>query len=224
METELLMLMLLGMGNGLLHALDADHISAVSSLAVAGTLSRRRIFRTVVMWSVGHGALLLGIVLSTMSLGIVVPHWLIKIAEISIGIILLAVGLGILLPFLRRTLRITSHRHPRQAVHIHLHDKDHGPLSDHRPVLVGMIHGVAGSAPLLAVLPAMFGGNHAAAGLYILLFSLSVGAAMCLFGGLFSGVSAIVSTRLARGQVYLQRLLGCQAMIFGGYWLFVSAT
>ena len=82
-----------------------------------------------------------------------------------------------------------------------------------------MVHGVAGSAPLLAVLPALFQKNYTAAGAYSVLFSLCVCLAMCLFGGLFGRLSHSVFKRLDRGFIYLQRFLGLQAIGFGVYWI-----
>ena len=222
MTTELLLLMLLGMGNGLLHAFDADHIVAVSSLAGRGEISRYRIFRTAALWSLGHGTVLLCIVVLVLGLGVAMPEPVFRAAELAIGVILVAVGAGILSPLMARKVRISRHRHGDQPPHIHLHRENHRQSSDHRPVLVGMIHGVAGSAPLLAVLPAMFQQNYGVAALYILLFSVCVGLAMCVFGGVLGQVSQVIGRRLESGILYFQRFLGLQAIAFGGYWIYAS--
>src|SRR5690606_41463876 len=55
MNTDMLWLLALGAGGGLLHALDADHILAVSTVAAGGDASRRRVLRTAPHWAPGHG-------------------------------------------------------------------------------------------------------------------------------------------------------------------------
>lgn len=221
MSMELWLLMVLGMGNGLLHAFDADHVVAVSSLAGSGKkVSRRQIFRTALMWSLGHGTVLLFIVFLALGLGVVLPESLFSLAELAIGIILVLVGLGLLLRVYRHRLRITQHDHGDGHTHTHIHHPEHHHASDHKPVLVGMIHGLAGSAPLLAVLPALFQQNYGAAGFYILLFSAAVCLAMCLFGGLLGGVSHFICARVESGFSHLQKVLGVQAILFGGYWIY----
>ena len=158
MNTDMLWLLALGAGGGLLHALDADHILAVSTVAAGGDASRRRVLRTALNWALGHGLSLGVVTLSVLGLGLAMPEGLSAMAELLVGVILLAAGLSLLWAGWRGEVALSLHRHGGLPAHAHLHGRDHvgAPgrgLVDHRPVLIGIIHGVAGSAPLLALLP-----------------------------------------------------------------------
>ena len=219
MTAELVLLMMLGMGNGLIHALDADHILAVSSVAASDKPSRRGIFRTALMWALGHGASLLMVTIAALGLGWVIPEGLSQAAEIAVGVLLIAIGLSIFVQLRKSDIRLSHHHHDHLPPHTHLHNADHGNRADHKPVLVGVIHGIAGSAPLLAVLPSLIQSHFLIAGLYILLFSVCVGLAMCIFGGVLGTLVHYLGRRFTRGIKIFQSVLGVQAIGFGCYWI-----
>ena len=217
MNTDMLWLLALGAGGGLLHALDADHILAVSTVAAGGDASRRRVLRTALNWALGHGLSLGVVTLSVLGLGLAMPEGLSAMAELLVGVILLAAGW-------RGEVALSLHRHGGLPAHAHLHGRDHvgAPgrgLVDHRPVLIGIIHGVAGSAPLLALLPLVIKAQFLLAGLYILLFTLCVAFAMCVFGGLLGALVSRLQERSRRAFGLLRGLLGLYAIGFGGFWL-----
>jgi nickel/cobalt transporter (NicO) family protein len=220
MSPEILLLLLFGMGNGLLHALDADHILAVSAVAMQGDNRRGRILRTAVMWALGHGGALIVLIGVALGFGLVIPEALSSAAELLVGIILISVGITLLYQLGRGRLKVTHHHHDHLPGHTHIHDDNHGRRSDHRPMLVGVVHGVAGSAPLLAILPLVIKSQFLVAGLDIFLFRVSVAVMMCVFGGLLSIVVQGLASRYRHGITVLQSLLGVQAIAFGGYWLY----
>src|SRR5690554_5493586 len=213
MTPEIILLLALGAGGGLLHALDADHILAVSTVAVSGDASRRRILRTAFNWALGHGLSLALVTLVVLGFGLAVPETLSSAAELLVGAILVAVGLSLLRGLWRGELRFSAHRHSGLPTHVHLHDAAHLPASDrrdagdHRPVLIGIIHGIAGSAPLIALLPLVIKAEFVLAGLYILLFTLCVAAAMCLFGGLLGALVSDLQSRFRHSLALLQGVL-----------------
>jgi len=221
MTIELLLLMALGMANGLLHALDADHILAVSSVALSDQPARVKVLRTALLWAVGHGLSLMVFTAIALGLGWAIPPSVSFAAELAVGVILIAVGLSIIYQLRHRHIRISHHSHDGLPAHTHLHHSDHSGrgLADHKPVLVGVVHGIAGGAPLLAVLPGLVQEQFTIAALYILLFSLCVGLAMCTFGGLLGGVVKVVNRRFSHGLRVFQGVLGVQAIGFGGYWI-----
>ena len=223
MSAEILLLLALGMGNGLLHALDADHVLAVSAVALGDKESNRKIskgiLRTAVLWALGHGTSL--VVLTTLAIGLgwAIPQRLSSVAEVLVGLILIAAGGAIWAQLWRGRLRISHHRHEGLPPHVHIHTEGHGHRSDHKPVLVGIVHGIAGGAPLLAVLPLMISSQFLLATSYILLFSASVALMMCAFGGLLGSLVRWLGTTFEHGVTALQGLLGAQAIGFGCFWL-----
>lgn len=207
-----------GIGLGLLHAFDADHVMAVTGLA-----QRRRPVEVVMLcarWALGHGLTLL-----LLTLGLVVFGWQLdpqasRWAERIIGLLLIGVGGLLLYGVARPRIRIETHIHGG-VVHTHL-VAGAGHTRNHLPVLVGVVHGVAGSAPVLAVVPALSQGQLLPALLYVLLFSLGVMTSMLVFG-----ISLGASQRWLQrtGPVYMRwgrGLLGTLSMGFGGYWLSLS--
>lgn len=208
-------LLLLGFGLGLIHALDADHVMTVSSLNQR-RFSIKQTIAFSVNWAVGHGGILLLVGLVFFGLGYELPAYVRSLAEKSVGLLLIALGACLLYSLHQESLVITTHSHGKlQHTHWH-HSKPHS-LTKHTPVLVGMLHGLAGSAPVLALIPALASGQLAIA--YLLMFSLAVIFFMLLFG-LALG---FVQSRLQRVNPIwyrdLRRLLAGGAISMGCYWL-----
>lgn len=192
----------LAFGLGLLHALDADHIMAVSGLA-ARRPSLRNSLRFCSRWAIGHGLTLLLIGGAVLLLGMAIPEQFSALAEGFIGIVLIAIGLWILWDLLHSRAHLHFHDHdnlPRHA-HWHAHHDHSAPHSlqhnedphqhKHSAVLVGVLHGAAGSAPLLVLIPVAGLGNSPWLGMgYLALFGLGVLLAMFIFGGLLGSTFA----------------------------------
>lgn len=186
--------LMLAFGLGLLHALDADHVMAVSTLA-----AKRPTFRSCIRfcshWATGHGVALVVIAASVYLFGLAIPEQLSGMAESLVGGMLIAIGGWVLWQTTRRGLRLSFHRHEPDLHHAHWHQQDHQQTRDHSAVLVGLLHGVAGSAPLLVLLPLSKMGSVTVAMGYVALFALGVIVSMVIFGGL-----------MAQGYRQLERL------------------
>jgi ABC-type nickel/cobalt efflux system permease component RcnA len=215
---------------GLMHALDADHIMAVSGLASARAGSRSSI-RFCTRWAMGHGVTLLLIGIVVLLLGAAIPVALSRIAESSVGAVLILIGLWMLWDLRRRNAHLHFHQHdglpPHAHWHVHESEQCHHHNRDshthqHGAVIVGVIHGLAGSAPLLALLPLASAGSPWLGIAYVLVFGLGVLMMMVLFGGLLGWVidrldqwSALVLTRL-------RTMAAIISMGMGGYWLYAA--
>lgn len=200
---------------GALHALDADHVLAVSALGAEHDRGARSYS---LHWALGHGGAVLVAGLCVLGLGTAVPTGLSGMAEALVGLVLVMLGLQVL-----RRLRIERRRATPGHMHWHMHDglplhphwHTHAPTlhqhetarkphahRHHRAVMVGVLHGTAGSAPLLALLPATQLGSPAWGLAYLLLFCLGVVAGMGVFGRLLGGALRGLGrrdVRLARG-------------------------
>jgi ABC-type nickel/cobalt efflux system permease component RcnA len=147
----------LGFLLGLRHALDADHLAAVSTM-VSEQPSLRSSGFIGLCWGFGHTATLLAVGLTVIALRINVPEPVTQWFEVAVGgmLVLLGVSLGWRL----WTERWHSHRHEHGGrLHLHFHrhlaDPSHGHVhwgqASVKPVLVGMVHGLAGSAALVVL-------------------------------------------------------------------------
>ncbi len=177
--------LILAFSLGLLHALDADHIMAVSGLA-----SKRPTFKSCIRfcyhWATGHGLALLSIAACVYFFGIAIPESLSGFAESLVGIVLILIGAWTLFDVFRKGLLVSFHKHEPDIHHAHWHQKNHHKVQDHSALLVGVLHGIAGSAPLLVLLPLSKMGSATMAMSYVLLFGLGVITSMAIFGGLMA--------------------------------------
>ena len=200
--------LLLGLGLGAVHALDADHIMAVSLLN-----SRRvpawRLIGSCLYWAGGHSLVLMALFAALALFGAALPPAMQSAAELAAGSLL--VGLGLALLWQVRGARLRSHSHGGLR-HIHLW---RGPHNGHASLLVGALHGLAGGAPLLALIP---GGAVNGWGLgYIALFCIGMSAAMIAFGAGFGGMAALLQRR-GLGD-WLPRSVALAAVVVGGFWM-----
>lgn len=185
-----------GFGLGLLHALDADHIAAVSGLTSTRPGPRAG-WAFCLRWSMGHGLMLLAIGGAVLLAGMAIPQEMSAYAEGLVGLVLLGIGAWVAIDLLRSRVHIHFHQHDGLPNHAHWHAHNDAASRHHRraghahrhgAVLVGALHGLAGSAPLLALLPLASAGAPWVGLAYIGCFSVGVLVAMLLFGGVLGGL------------------------------------
>jgi len=226
MEINLLTSILsLGFSLGLLHALDADHIMAISSMSTANTGNRSgwSVLRTVgfcMRWALGHGSIILALAALFIFARIELPHFVPQLAEKLIGLLLIFMGGWIMRGLWHQRLTLKTHRHDT-ITHAHLVsvNKKH---QNHTPVLVGITHGLAGSAPILAIIPALETENAWIGLAYVALFPLGVLTAMLVFGVFLGKLQAWI-TGWGQNVFQISRIVVAFGSIsFGGYWLFAS--
>lgn len=222
MDHSIFLLLVTSLSLGLLHAFDADHIMAVSSLA-AKKFSAKQLALFCGRWALGHGA-----TVCALAFVLIMFDWrpsdsVALWAERLIGAMLLGVGLVIIYRFFKSTptLTIQAHHHYDGTHHTHLvstashHEK-------HLPVLVGVVHGVAGSGPLLALLPSLISTAPSTGVAYVLVFSLGVLLSMLCFGLALGYVQNNVQQHSERLFRYAKAALGVGASVLGGYWILGS--
>jgi len=225
MIIEILPLILLGFSLGLMHALDADHVMAVTALSN----QKPSFFKTLwfsANWAIGHGGVLLisGVVL--FGLGISIPTPLQYFAELSVGLLLIGVGLYTFWQFKQQKLRMTVHHHG-DIEHSHWHDTQHlenaelKPTQEtHLPIMVGSLHGLAGSAPALALIPVASQGEMSTVIVYLLVFSLGVMLSMMLFGLGLGSIQGFLKKGHQRAQYWSQRFIATTSTLVGCFWLY----
>jgi nickel/cobalt exporter len=222
MDPSILLILFTSLSLGLLHAFDADHIMAVSSLS-ARKFSPQQLALFCGRWAIGHGATVCVLAFISIIFDWHLNHSVAVWAERLIGVMLLGVGLLIIFRFFgsEPTLTLQAHRHIDGTQHTHLigaakhHEK-------HLPVLVGVLHGVAGSGPLLVLLPSLIEKAPSVGPLYVLIFSLGVLLSMLCFGLVLGVVQNNLQQHSERLFRYAKLGLGFGASVLGGYWVVAS--
>lgn len=206
---------------GSLHAFDADHVVAVSNFAVRRPTPRAALGFGV-RWSAGHGGVVIVVGTALVLLGRSLPDasgmWLERVVGLSL------IGLGAWTIASARKLHAHEHAHDDGTRHVHLHSHvaSESHRHSHAATAVGALHGLAGTAPVVALLPIATLESVWAAGAYLLLFALGTLIAMSLyamFAGVLVGKAASASQRLARGIAYAT---GAASAVIGAVWLVLA--
>lgn len=166
---------------GALHAFDADHLAAVTTY-IARRPSPRRALAFAIRWGLGHSTTLLGVGLVSTLLRIAVTPDIHTAAELAVGGVLIGVGIWVLAGLRRGSLRLEPHTHGDRE-HTHLHRPDHPERrkDGHSIFWVGALHGLAGSAGLLVVVPVALMSSAWTVAAYIVVFGAGMTAAMSLY-------------------------------------------
>ncbi|HIH23048.1 TPA: hypothetical protein HA238_04935 [Candidatus Micrarchaeota archaeon] len=162
-----------GLVLGITHALDADHVAAISTIVS----ERKRVWPSAmlgVIWGFGHTMTLLAAVLGMFIIGFKMPELVQNNAEVLVGIMLLVLGTLAIKKALGA--KVHSHEHIHDGVgHIHIHqhifEKGHEHSHEKRSLLIGIIHGFAGSAALMMIIATNANGLGDGLG-YVLAFGI----------------------------------------------------
>ncbi|WP_324753417.1 hypothetical protein [Roseovarius sp. Pro17] len=155
-------ILMVGFVLGMAHALEADHLAAVASFSVRGK-SAREILKLGVSWGLGHTITLFLTVVPLFLLGMVISETVEARLEAFVGAVLVFLGLRLIWRLWKDRVHVHVHTHDDGVQHVHVHSHKDEPrahaLSDHahrhksavswQSMLVGLVHGVAGSAALL---------------------------------------------------------------------------
>jgi hypothetical protein len=221
---------LAGVVAGSVHVLSGpDHLAAIAPLAVDSRSSR---WKAGFTWGLGHTGGVVTVGLAALLLREMLPiEALSSWSERLVGVALIAVGLwGV-----RRATRLEVHRHVHTHeasthAHIHVHAREAAQAAErahagtlhrhtHTSFAFGILHGLAGSAHVLGVLPALALPTRFLSGVYLASYGIGNIAAMTAF----AAIVGVLSTRASDGGTHLYRglLYACSgaAVIIGGFWL-----
>ena len=225
---EIWSLLAFGMLIGMQHALEADHLAAVAALSAQRSTRRRLVMRGA-YWGLGHTLSLFAICGAVILLGMVLTARMEATLEFAVGIMVLLLGVNVLRTLARRRIHFHAHDHGDGAVHIHAHSHDgeaaaHDPRAHRhshpaggliRALLVGLLHGAAGSGALLVLAVAAAQSVSGA-----LLYVLSFGLGSILGMAALSFVASYPLKALERGAAWLHTAtlaaIGGFAILIGG--------
>jgi high-affinity nickel-transport protein len=205
----------LGFFLGMRHATDADHVVAVSTI-----VSRQRSLRAALpigaLWGLGHTLTILLVGGAIQLFGVVIPPRLGLGMEFSVALMLVVLG-ALNVRSVLKDARSLAHQ-PAAAGHSHggqAHSHDAPPARGTlRPLLIGIIHGMAGSAAVaLLVLGAI---NSPMLGVvYLLVFGVGTIAGMVLITCVLAVPLAVAAPHFASFQRWLAIGTGLASVALG---------
>jgi ABC-type nickel/cobalt efflux system permease component RcnA len=222
MDSSLLAAFGLGLVLGIQHALDPDHLIAVSTI-----VSEHRSFKWASLigafWGLGHTTTLFIVGVLVIGLRLTIPPRLGSSLELLVAAMLIILGLNVLRKaFGAERVHLHTHSHsPETHTHIHVHEN---PKQDHahshrfaamrRPFIVGMVHGLAGSAALMLLVLSTI--DSALGGLiYIVIFGLGSVGGMLLLSGLISLPFVLTAQRFSAMNRSIRVAAGVASILFG---------
>ena len=221
---------ILGLGFlfGLKHATEIDHIVAVSTIVS----EHRSVLRSALvggLWGVGHTAALVIVGAVVLALRITIPESVSNWLEFGVALMIIGLGASAVVRALRRRADVHMHEHSHDDVsHIHVHFHEHGTehvtlVASHshaikligiKPLLVGVMHGLAGSAAL-TLLVLTQSESTALGMLYLGVFGVGSILGMLLMSGLIGLPFALTARRLNTMHYGLQTGAGALSVAFG---------
>jgi ABC-type nickel/cobalt efflux system permease component RcnA len=238
---ELLALAGFGFVLGMRHATDADHVIAVTTILAR---SRKFMHSTLIggLWGLGHTITVLVVGTLIIAFNVVIPPPVGLAMEFAVAIMLILLGILNLTGAMRRlTERFTPpapmHGHAHEHLHAHEagsdpHGHEHAHLHGHgsdpglvatfgwyqlgRPVVVGLVHGLAGSAAVALLVLATIHDTGAAM-VYLLIFCGGVASGMAILTTLIGLPFLVSRARSERINRYLTVGSGILSLAFGLY-------
>ncbi|MDH4038902.1 MAG: hypothetical protein OEX18_14985 [Candidatus Krumholzibacteria bacterium] len=214
----------LGLLLGMRHAIEPDHVAAISTI-VSAESNTRRAARVGLAWGVGHTLALLAAGGTLLVMRLELPAWFSAVTELGVGLVLIGLGAASLRRALREGRRgphhlhahgHNEHAHAGSIPHVHVGRFVLAP----RPLMLGLVHGLAGTGALAAMVLASM--PSIASGLvYIVVFGIGSILGMALLTGMLGATLQRV-LRGARARMAVQAGAGLVSLIMGVVWIFVA--
>ena len=229
MDTSLTAALGVGFLLGVRHAADADHIAAVSTF-VSQDRSVARSCLLGTFWGMGHTAALFVAGLGVIGFKVTISPTIEQAFEMLVALVLIVLGSHVLLRAMAAVaLPGQQHAHGTEPPHRHMHPHVGGSgahshwylfRAGRRPFVVGMLHGMAGSAALmlvvLAAIPSPVGGL-----LYIAVFGLGSTVGMLTLSGLIALPFVLTAQWSQRANTAIRVTAALASMALGA-WLVYS--
>jgi ABC-type nickel/cobalt efflux system permease component RcnA len=218
----------LGLAFGFKHATEVDHIVAVSTIVS----EHRNVLRSIAvgaLWGIGHTAALVSVGTVVLVLRVAIPGMVASWLEFGVALMIIGLGAGVFVRSLRKRRTFHLHRHNHDGIsHVHIHFHDENTKHTHasathshrvsitglRPLLVGGMHGLAGSAALTLLVLTQI--QSTALGLiYLVVFGLGSIFGMLLMSALIGIPFVLTSRRLSGLHHGLQMFASVLSIVFG---------
>jgi len=225
-------LLFLSFGLGLRHALEPDHLAAISTI-VSDRKTLWGASATGALWGVGHTAALLLVGVIVIVLEFQVSERISAFFEFAVALMLIGLGLNTLVKLLRGG-KIHWHVHAHGGIthaHPHVHGASevqthsrssqthHGVKFGMRPVAVGLLHGLAGSGALMLLILTTIPSTAIALS-YILIFGIGSIGGMVVMSTLIGLPFHVAFDRFSAAERLLRLAAGCFSLVFGIFWAY----
>lgn len=200
--TPALLAGLTGVVQGARHALEPDHVSAVATVMVEAPSPRRGVFYAA-CWGLGHALMLIVVAGPLVALRVELPDLLSTVLEVCVGVMLVYLGV--------RALRGVASAAPIAAPTAPL------LVRGRRPFAIGVMHGLAGSGALAALIA--LGAPTLAAGLASLaLYAFGTVLGMVALAAALGPMLARAG-RLPKVASTLAQVAGAASIVIGVVWV-----
>ena len=221
-------LLVLGLVYGLKHATEVDHIVAVSTIVS----EHRKLSHAALvgaLWGAGHTVSLITVGAIVLVLRTAISHTLAGWLEFGVALMIIGLGFSALLRALIRGTDVHIHAHTHGSVshaHVHFHETGNaheGTVIAHthavsriglKPTLVGVMHGLAGSAALTLLVLTQIS-SFILGLLYLAVFGIGSIFGMMIMSGLVGLPFALSSRKLTGFHHTLQLAAGLFSITFG---------
>lgn len=204
-------ILLLGVLIGLWHAIDIDHIAAIITIIAVDNSSRVRSVAYGLIWGLGHATMLTIVALAVMTFKLQIGDELAWLMELLVAVMLIVLALDLFRRLAKVEVHTHEHQHDTEAIHSHAHvhmeniahapeRHAHGHFKGYfgRALLVGLMHGSAGSAALILLMLQTIS-SQALGIVYVVMFGVGSTLGMIL-------LTAIISAQLHRSQLRSAKL------------------
>jgi len=204
MDFSLLTLLALGGALGVKHAMEPDHVVAVSAIASKSNKLWRASLAGA-FWGIGHTATLFAVGMFLIVTKAEIPEKWAMLLEFCVGVMIVFLGVRCLADAMSSDRRSPSVRAGRG-------------ISYRDTMLVGVLHGFAGSAAMVLLTMSLM--EHIWQGaLFILVFGAGTAAGMLLATTLI-GLPFVMSAGKARLNRILVGFAGTFSVLFGLYYMY----
>ncbi|MGG3560947.1 sulfite exporter TauE/SafE family protein [Neobacillus rhizosphaerae] len=206
MTGSLLSILLLGFVLGIKHAIEPDHVIAVSTIVSESKNIKRSLFAGV-YWGIGHTSTLFIVGLFLLVAKNTINDTVAMNLEFLVGIMLVTLGFNSL-------LSIITHRHHhtyKPSEHIRK------TRSNVKSFFIGLVHGLAGSAAMVLLTISTVSTAWQGA-LYILIFGVGTVAGMLSFSTVIGLPFVLTSGKQVNR--HLNNITGITSILFGLYYMY----
>lgn len=224
----------LGFLLGLKHATDADHVVAVTTI-----VSKQKKLRNAAMvgaaWGIGHTFMIVIVGIAIIIFHLSIPEKLQLFFEFTVAIVLIALGIANLTGIMGAILQKLSgshrhsHSHESSPGHMHSHAATGEPAHAHhetiavlgfapliRPLIIGVIHGLAGSAAVTLLILGSITDERMAI-IYLGIFGLGTVTGMMLITTALGLPIIAGGKKFQRFDRIVTRIAGCMSIAYGIY-------
>lgn len=211
--------LLLGFALGMRHATDADHVVAVSTI-VSRTRRLGAAWLLGAVWGLGHSLTIFAVGALIIVGRVSIPARLGLALESLVGVVL--IGLGVWNLGGRGGPEPAAHAHDEEPSHLHLPEagwvtrqlREAGPAQLLRSGVVGLAHGLAGSAAVALLVLAAIPEPRAAL-LYLVVFGAGTLCGMLMISAAMEYSLVRLASLWTPGSLWLSRATGLASLLFG---------